>query len=210
MSRHARNSGGGPRTSLALAFLALLTAGVQGAVAQEWTLGNSRPTGDGEYPMKVTLIPNPRTDLTFAKDVAPILQENCQTCHRPGNVAPMSLLTYEEARPWVDVVNDSVSRRSMPPCLIDRTIGIKNDKNAPSLSDEEIRTIVDWVDAGAPLGDPADLPPPVEWPDGRDWEFQDELGAPDMVFQSPIYKVIADGMDKWPTPVTPIDEVQIR
>jgi hypothetical protein len=210
MSRNSRSSGGGLGAWTAMAVLALLSLDAHGAAAQEWALGNSRPADGDAYPAKVTLIPNPRTDMTFARDVAPILQENCQTCHRPGNVAPMSLLTYEDVRPWARVIRERVIRRTMPPWPVDRGVGIQEYKNDPSLSDEEIRTIVDWVDAGAPLGDRAELPAPVEWPDGRAWEFQDELGDPDMVYQSPLFNVVADGMDKWPTPITPLDEAQVE
>ena len=163
-----------------------------------------------DYPVSVTLIPNPRTDLTYARDVAPIIQANCEKCHRPGNVSPMLLQTYEQVRMYAPLIRDRVVRRQMPPWPIDRTVGITEFKNDPSLSVEEIRTIVDWVDAGAPLGDPADLPELMVWPDGRDWEFVEELGPPDMVIQSPIYDVVANGMDQWPTPITPLEEVQIE
>lgn len=168
------------------------------------------PAVQAEYPVSVTLIPNPRTDVTFAKDVAPILQANCENCHRPGNVSPMVLQTYEQARMYAPLIRDRVVRRQMPPWPIDRTVGITEFKNDPSLSDEDIRTIVDWVDAGAPLGDVADLPEPIEWPDGREWEFAEQLGPPDMVLQSPMYTVVANGMDAWPTPITPLEDVQIE
>src|SRR5215831_18993573 len=98
--------------------------------------------------------------VTFAKDVAPILQSHCQVCHRPGAIAPMSLLTYEDARPWARAIKEKVVRREMPPWYIDRNIGITDFKDDPSLSDTEIATISKWVDAGAPLGNAAELPPP--------------------------------------------------
>src|SRR5436190_20892593 len=94
--------------------------------------------------------------VTFAKNVAPILQQNCQVCHRPGSMAPMSLLTYEDVRPWARAIKQRTSLREMPPWYIDRNVGIHNFKNDPSLSDEQIATIAGWVDAGAPLGNPAD------------------------------------------------------
>lgn len=187
-------------------ILGLILIDIGPLAAQEWMVGNSRPLNNEDYPVKVTLIPNPRTDVTFAKDVAPILQENCQVCHRPGNVAPMSLLTYEQVRPWASVIREKVIKRQMPPWPIDRTVGITEYKNDPSLSVEEIRTLVDWADAGAPLGNPADLPPPLEWPSERAWEFQEELGDPDLVLESPVYTVKADGMDDWPTPITKLEE----
>src|ERR1700682_6818412 len=87
---------------------------------------------------------------TFAKDVAPILQRSCQDCHRPGSIAPMSLLSYDEVRPWARSIKTSVAAREMPPWFIDRHIGIRKFKNDISLSDEEIATVVSWVDARAP------------------------------------------------------------
>src|SRR5438094_6636476 len=94
--------------------------------------------------------------VTFTKDVAPILQKNCQVCHRPGSIAPMSLLTYEDARPWARAIKQRTSLREMPPWYIDRTVGIHQFKNDRSLSEEDIATIAKWADAGAPLGNPAD------------------------------------------------------
>ena len=96
--------------------------------------------------------------VTFTKDVAPILQRSCVTCHRPGQIAPMSLRTYEEARPWARSIKTRVAARAMPPWHIDRNVGIQEFKNNLSLSDKDIATIVAWVDAGAPRGNPADMP----------------------------------------------------
>ena len=95
---------------------------------------------------------------TFTKDVARIFQEKCEACHRPDSIAPMSLVTYEEARPWARSIRDRVRARQMPPWHIDKTIGIQDFKNDRSLSDEQIDTVVRWVDAGAPKGDPKDMP----------------------------------------------------
>src|SRR5216684_640887 len=75
---------------------------------------------------------------TFSKDVAPILQKNCQTCHHPGTSAPMSLMTYAEARPWARSIKERVVRRDMPPWHLDKTVGIRQYKNDRSLSDEQI------------------------------------------------------------------------
>src|SRR6202790_5700617 len=102
---------------------------------------------------------------TFAKDVAPVLQRACQNCHRPGNIGPMSLLTYQEVRPWARSIRQQVVQRNMPPWYIDRSVGIHKFKNDPSLSDQEIDMISKWVDAGAPLGDPASMPPPRQFDD---------------------------------------------
>src|SRR6201997_4861700 len=94
--------------------------------------------------------------VTFAKDVAPILQEKCQECHRAGSMAPMSLVTYEEARPWAKSIRQRVVTRQMPPWHIDMTVGVHKFKNDMSLSDDQINTITRWVDSGAPQGDPKD------------------------------------------------------
>src|SRR5215470_14526745 len=86
--------------------------------------------------------------VTFAKDVAPIFQEKCQDCHHKGSVAPMSLVTYAETRPWAKAIKERVILRQMPPWHIDRTVGVKRFKNDTSLTDEQIQTIVRWVDSG--------------------------------------------------------------
>src|ERR1700736_1951822 len=96
------------------------------------------------------LTPKP---VTFAKDVAVIFQEKCEACHRKGSMAPMSLVTYEEARPWAKAIRERVITRQMPPWHLDKTVGIQQFQNDRSLSDEQISTIVRWVDAGSPMGD---------------------------------------------------------
>ncbi len=148
--------------------------------------------------------------VTFAKDVAPILQENCQGCHQPGSIGPMSLLTYEETQPWASAIKRRVTERTMPPWHIDRTVGIREFKNDRSLSDEQIDTIVRWVDAGTPLGDPNDLPPPVEWPNADVWRLAAQFGEPDLVVASTPYTVEAFGQDKWwqPTVETGLTEAR--
>jgi mono/diheme cytochrome c family protein len=134
------------------------------------------------------------TDATFSRDVAPIFQRSCQRCHRPGTAAPMSLLDYESSRPWAKAIAKKVASREMPPWHIDRTIG-EYDPD-PSLSDGEIATVVAWVNAGAPMGDPADLPPAIEWPAAEDWEF----GEPDLVVEMDREMVVpAGGPDLFPS-----------
>jgi mono/diheme cytochrome c family protein len=128
---------------------------------------------------------------TFTKDVAPILQRSCVTCHRPGEIAPMSLITYEDARPWARSIKTRVASREMPPWHIDRTIGIQEFKDDPSLTGDEIATIVRWVDAGAPRGNPADMPPLRQFADSSEWQ----IGKPDLVIKFPTYKVPATGAD---------------
>lgn len=150
--------------------------------------------------------------VTFAKDVAPILQQKCQMCHQPNGMGPMSLMTYEEVRPWAAVIKDRTQRRIMPPWHIDRSVGIQEFANDISLSDEQIETIAHWVDAGAPLGDLADMPPPVKWPDATEWVLEQEYGRPpDLVVRSDPYTVVPSGLDQWWQPVvevTGLDETR--
>ena len=130
---------------------------------------------------------------TFSKDVAPIFQRKCQVCHRPGTVAPMSLVTYEEARPWARSIKQRVAQREMPPWHIDHSQGIQQYKNDRSLSDAEIATIVGWVDAGAPAGDPKDLPAAVQFRDDDEWT----IGKPDLIVTSPRHVVAGNAADWW-------------
>ena len=97
----------------------------------------------------------PAAAVTFTKDVAPILQRSCQNCHRPDPNAPMSLLTYEDARPYARSIKAKTASRLMPPWHIERNIGIQKFKDDPSLTDQEIATIAAWVDQGAQKGDMA-------------------------------------------------------
>ena len=104
-------------------------------------------------------------EITYAKHVAPILQAKCQVCHQPNSVAPISLLTYRDVIKEAKSIKAKVESRVMPPWHLDTTVGIQEFKNDRGLTDEEIDTIVRWVDAGTPFGDRDDLPPPVEIPD---------------------------------------------
>jgi hypothetical protein len=138
----------------------------------------------------------------FTKDVAPILQEKCQACHRPGYIAPMPLLTFEQARPWARAIRERVITRQMPPWHIDKTVGIQEFKNDRSLSDDQIDTIVRWVDAGAPQGDLKDMPPPKVFPDESIWNFAERFGGPpDLIVKSPKYTTPAKALDAWYKPV---------
>src|SRR5579883_2399022 len=122
--------------------------------------------------------------VTFTKDVAPILQDKCQTCHREGEMAPMSLVTYEQVRPWAKAIKARVVARQMPPWHIDPTVGVQKFKNDMSLTSEQIRLIAQWVDEGAPAGNPKDMPPPKQWPNADEWKAAKELGPPDLVIKS--------------------------
>jgi hypothetical protein len=139
-------------------------------------------------------------DVTFAKDVAPILLENCVSCHQEGGLGPMELVTYETARDYAPLIKMKVLHRQMPPGWnIEKTIGIQEFKNDPSLSNEEVETIARWADAGAPLGDPADLPSPPEMDYSGTWALGKVLGRPpDMVLRTPAFTVLANGQDQWP------------
>jgi hypothetical protein len=135
---------------------------------------------------------------TFTKDVAAIFQEKCEACHRPDSIAPMSLVTYEESRPWARSIKNRVAARQMPPWHIDKNIGIQHFQNDRSLTDAQIDTIVRWVDAGAPKGDPKDMPPPVKWADDNVWNFAALFGGPpDLIVKSPVYTQRAMAQDAW-------------
>jgi hypothetical protein len=129
--------------------------------------------------------------ITFTKDIAPILQRSCVTCHRAGEMAPMSLTTYQEVRPWVRSIKTRVAKREMPPWHVDKTIGIQRFKDDPSLSDEEIEMISKWVDNGAPMGNPADMPPQRQFAAAGGWQ----IGEPDLIVNFPKYRVAAEGPD---------------
>ena len=118
---------------------------------------------------------------TFAKDVAPILQANCQICHQPGSIAPISLMTYEAVKRYAPRIREKVAARVMPPWHIDRSVGIQEFKNDRALSDEELETLVSWIDGGMPFGDEEDMPPPPEFPDRTAWQFGEQFGEPDLV-----------------------------
>jgi hypothetical protein len=147
---------------------------------------------------------------TFAKDIAPIFQEKCQNCHRNGSMAPMSLVTYEETRPWAKAIKQRVVTRNMPPWHLDKTVGIQHFQNDMSLGDEQIAAIARWVDGGAPLGDPKDMPPPKQWPNDDGWQLAKQFGQPDFVLKSEPYTMPAKGQDVWFKPLTPIPVAEAR
>ena len=142
--------------------------------------------------------------VTFAEDVAPIFQQKCQECHRPDSMAPMSLLTYEASRPWARSIKARVVAREMPPWFLDKTIGIQEFINDISLTDEEIGTIVRWVDAGAPVGDLTKMPPPREWPSGDRFRLEDSLGPPDHVVTFDAFTMPAVAQDTFFRPMADV------
>ena len=129
-------------------------------------------------------------DVTFSKDVAPIIFDNCVTCHRPGEAAPMALRSYSEVRPWARGIKDKVVSREMPPWFANPEYG--SFKNDATLTDDEISTVAAWVDAGAPEGNPADLPTLPEFAAG--WA----MGEPDYIVELPEVTVPATGPDYYP------------
>ena len=124
--------------------------------------------------------------VTFYKDVLPVLQKNCQTCHRPGEAAPMSFLTYDETRPWAKAIKQAVDTKKMPPWFADAHYGkFSNDR---TMSQSDVDTLNNWVDAGAPAGNSKDAPKPIDWVAG--WR----IGKPDVVLSMPVaFNVPASG-----------------
>ena len=140
--------------------------------------------------------------VTFTKDVAPIFQNKCESCHRPDSIAPMSLISFEEARPWAKSIKDRVAARNMPPWQMDRNVGIQHYKNDRSLSDKEVDTIVAWVNGGAVKGDAKDMPAPIKWADDSVWNYSKMFGGPpDLIIKSPKYTQKAVAQDAWYKPV---------
>jgi hypothetical protein len=139
--------------------------------------------------------PAARQQITFTKDVAPILNRSCVKCHRTGQNAPMSLTTYEEVRPFARSIKTRVTNREMPPWHLDRNVGIQKFKDNPSLTDAEIATIAAWVDAGSPMGNPGDMPPAPKFADGDEWA----IGKPDLIVRFPAYTVPPSGPDLFPS-----------
>ena len=134
---------------------------------------------------------------TFSADIAPIMFDKCSSCHNPDGIGPMPLLSYEQVKPYAGLISLKVQAREMPPWHLDKSTGIQAYKNDVSLSDEQIDTIVAWVNGGMPEGDPANLPPEPELPDGSRWQLSSTLGEPDFVVKSLPYTVKANAQDQW-------------
>ncbi len=140
---------------------------------------------------------------TFTRDIAPIFQAKCEACHRPDSIAPMSLRTYAEARPWARSIRSRVEARQMPPWHIDKTVGIQDFKNDRSLNDDQIATILKWVDQGAPQGDLKDMPAAKVWPTEQVWEMAAVFGQkePDLIVRSTPWTQKAGANDTWWKPI---------
>ena len=165
--------------------MSLLTrAGIAGLVAAAAALcADSLPGVPGE--------------VTFSRDISRILQHSCQNCHQPESVAPMSLMTYQEVRPWAKAIKARTLLRdkpgTMPPWYLERNIGIQHFKNDTSLSNMDLAKIVKWVDSGAPEGNPADMPPPIETGQNKHWT----AGEPDLIVKTDRVTVKAGAPDWW-------------
>jgi len=139
--------------------------------------------------------------VTFTADIAPILQQNCQSCHQEGAIGPMPLMTYQDARRWSARMRNMVVAREMPPYQYDTDVGIQDLKYDPRMSDEDIATVVAWVEQGSQEGDPSAMPAPMTWPDPGAFRLADRFGQPDVIVRSTPYDVQAVGQDRWWQPV---------
>ncbi|HEX7794247.1 MAG TPA: cytochrome c, partial [Vicinamibacterales bacterium] len=160
---------------------------------------------------RVSLAADPARTVTFSKDVAPIFQAKCQSCHEPGSIAPMSLVTFQDARPWARSIKTRVESRQMPPWHIDRSVGVQKFKNDMSLTDEQVATITQWVDQGALEGNRADLPKPKPVNTSLYWQAEaDGYGPPDIVVRSPMQTMPAVHQDAWWRPIQDIPVTEPR
>src|SRR3984893_5259834 len=151
--------------------------------AAVWAARPLRAAGTADDAAKTDTAP------TFYKDVLPIVQVHCQSCHRPGQIGPFSLLDYESARPWAKAIKSAVATKKIPPWFPTPEYGhFDNDR---SLNHAEIATIVAWANGDAPAGDPTSAPAPVQWPEGG-WNIQ-----PDVTVDLPPYPVPATGIKEW-------------
>jgi hypothetical protein len=143
---------------------------------------------------RATTSSNAPAQPTYAKHIAPIFQAKCTQCHHAGTGAPMSLTTYEEVRPWARSIRQRVASREMPPWHLDKTVGIRQYKNDMSLSDEEMATVLKWVDAGAPGGNMADMPAAQTFGPEDVWH----IGKPDMIVKmDKVHQMYPKGPDWW-------------
>ncbi len=136
-------------------------------------------------------------EVTYTKDIAPILQRSCENCHRPDGAGPMSLTTYEEVRPWARAIKTRTGvgphAGVMPPWYVEKNIGIQKFKDDPSLSALELAKVAKWADSGAARGNPADMPPARVWADDTAWR----IGTPDLIVKGKNVMVKGNAPDWW-------------
>ncbi len=142
-------------------------------------------------------------DITYSQQVSRIIQANCQICHQEGQIGPMALTNYQEVRRYARRIREQVAAREMPPYHYDSEIGIQELKGDWRMSDEDVNTVLAWIDAGVPEGDPADLPAPIAYPVIGEWRLASEFGPPDHVIKSAPWDVPATGQDLWWNPEVP-------
>jgi hypothetical protein len=136
-------------------------------------------------------------EITYNTHVAQIINENCVVCHREGGIGPMQFENYEQVRPWAPLIQLKVANREMPPYAYDHGIGIQDLQGDWRLAQEEIDTIVAWVNQGSPLGRQDIVPPAADLPDLTAWNFEEQFGAPDLIVPSIPMDIPADGNDLW-------------
>jgi hypothetical protein len=182
-------------TRFACSFVTILLLPV--AVSAQYPARDGTVANRGPYLFAAADFGIDPASVTFSKDIAPILQRSCQSCHRAGGGAPMALTTYQEARRWANRIVERTAIRdrmgAMPPNFVEPGVGIQDFKNDHPLSDAELATIQAWVGNGAPEGDRDDLPAPMEWPSDRGWT----LGEPDLIVRGPDITMPAVGPDRW-------------
>ncbi len=143
-------------------------------------------------------------EVTWSADVAAIFQEKCMECHRPDSIAPMSLLTYDQAKMFAPIIRYRVENRVMPPWHVNPDVGVQNFTNDRGLSAEQRATILAWVDQGALEGDPSEAPAPLVFEEALEWRLADQMGSePDLIVASEPYDLAAVTQDKWFRPSTP-------
>ncbi len=149
-------------------------------------------------------------EITYNSHVANIINQNCVVCHREGGVGPMQLTTYDQVRPWAPVIQYRVKRREMPPYAYDHNVGIQELEGDWRLSQEDIDTIVAWVDQGSPMGNPDIAPIPADIPSLDEWSFTSILGEPDIVVTSDPIDIPASGNDMWHRPYNELGTTENR
>jgi len=148
--------------------------------------------------------------VTFSGDVAEIIYNNCTRCHREGGIGPMELVSYEDVRRYATRIRYQVGNGLMPPYAYDRDVGIQDLKEDWRLSQDQIQTVVDWVDQGAPLGNAAEIPALPAMPDASGWAMSAQFGPPDIVVRSTPIDVPTTGNDMWHRPVVPVGLTEDR